>query len=158
MTFPVILDHLSDGVQISDLSGRILYMNQVSRDRLGIAIEDMQHVYVQTFEPLFFEGAKWLEHIEELRNTEKLVIRSKNINHRTKTEIPVEVTVRLTVFNYQEVIIAVSRDISERLQNEKLTQQKIHLQELLMEISSTYINLAPGNFDQTLNNSLAKIG
>jgi len=158
MTFPVILDHLSDGVQISDLSGKILYMNQVSRDRLGIAIEDMQHVYVQTFEPLFFEGAKWLEHIEELRNTEKLVIRSKNINRRTKTEITVEVTVRLTVFNYQEVIIAVSRDLSERLQNEKLTQQKVQLQELLMEISSTYINLAPGNFNQTLNNSLAKIG
>lgn len=158
MIFPDILDHLSDGVQISDLSGKIVYMNDVSRKRLGINLQDMNQFYVHDFEPLFKDYTNWLNHTNELRNIGKLLILSRNRNQQTGEEIPVEVTVRLTTFEGQEFVVAVSRDITERVVNEKLKEQKSRFQEILMEISSTYINLAPGNFDATLNQSLAKIG
>jgi signal transduction histidine kinase len=118
----------------------------------------MTSLNVSDFEPLFLDKDEWIKHINELRNTEKLVIQSSNINHTNNSETPVEVTVRLTTIDNNDYVIAVSRDITERLQNEAYKEQKSQLQELLMQIASTYINLAPGNFDDTLNSSLSKIG
>lgn len=158
MNFPDILDHLSDGVQISDLSGKIVFMNQVSRERLGIKDVKSTNLLVSDFEPYFLEVQNWLDHVEDLRKKPKIVIQSKNINQQTKAEIPVEVTVRLTNFEGTDYVIAVSRDITERIQNEKLKAQKSGLQAILMEIASTYINLAPGRYEETIRNSLAKIG
>jgi hypothetical protein len=86
--------------------------------RLGINVKDMNQFYVHDFEPIFKVYTKWLEHIDDLRNTDKLLILSRNKNQQTGEEIPVEVTVRLTTFEGQEFVIAVSRDITERLTNE----------------------------------------
>lgn len=117
-----ILDESSDGIQVSDLNGNMVYINRIAEDRLGISRENIHHYRVQDFEEIFAEKEAWDKHVQEIRNTGGLIIQGININQTTAGRFPVEVSVKIAEVDGSEYVIASSRDITDRKKAEsKLT-------------------------------------
>lgn len=108
------IDLTTDAILVSDEQGKLIYLNHVAAERLGIDQNDCRLFHVQDFEQALKEGDSWKRHIEELKNKEHIDSEGININQKTGVQFPVEVTVRYVVIQNKGYIIAVSRDITER--------------------------------------------
>jgi PAS domain S-box-containing protein len=113
------IDHSHDAIQVSDEEGQLVYINRIASLRLGIRMEDVHQYNVSDFEILFTDKSKWSDHIQELKEKGKLVITSKNINQHNRKLINVEVTVAYQEIHQKGYVIAISRDITERIKSEK---------------------------------------
>jgi PAS domain S-box-containing protein len=153
-----LIDHSSEAIQIVDASGQLFYINEVASERLGIRREDCQKYNVSHFEVLFQDPANWLRHLEDLRQTDRMTIESFNVNQTTGATFPVEVTLNLLNIDDKQFVIANSRDITERKNNEQLLHQELKLQEISIDIASTFINLDLNDVEATINESLKKMG
>lgn len=131
-----LFDHSSDAIQIAEESGQLYYLNQVAEARLGIAPEKVQQHHVSDFEVLFKDPAGWTAHIQELINKGQMVIEGANINQKTGEIIPVEVTANLIEVNNKRFVIAMSRDIRARKQQEqKLIDTNLKLESIFKEMT-----------------------
>lgn len=129
------MDELDIGIQIADLEGKIIYLNKLSRKRLGITDLKRKDYYVSDFEPLFKEKAAWVDHIMELRASNSLLINSVNISVEDKIEIPVEVTARLATISENEFVVAAVKDVSLMHSYEHLLKKKELMLDALADIT-----------------------
>jgi len=113
-----LIEGVRDAVQVSDESGRIIYLNKEASRRTGIPIESCSNYNVVDFETLFSDPESWKAHISELRKVKRMVIESVNINKQNGKKVPVEVTVSGAEINGEFHVIAISRDITKRIENE----------------------------------------
>jgi len=106
----------ADGLQVADESGRLVFLNEVASQRLGIQKEEVSNYYVPDFEKVFGErnSLKWQAHVQELKEKKILKIEGINLNKNTGNKFPVEVLARYKEVDGKGYIIATSRDISER--------------------------------------------
>lgn len=153
-----LIDNTSDAIQIAEESGWLYYVNEVASQRLGIDANQCHLYKVSQFEAIFENEANWVAHVRDLEKQGQITIEGKNINQSTGETFPVEVTVNLFVHGGKRYIIANSRDISERKNNEKLLNQELKLQEALIDIASTFINLDLSDVEQTIRQSLERMG
>lgn len=131
-----LFDHSSDAIQIAEESGKLYYINQVAESRLGIAQENVQQYRVSDFEVLFRDPASWTAHIQELRDKGQMIIEGANLHQKTGEIIPVEVTANLIEVNNKRFVIAMSRDISVRKQQEqKLIETNLKLESIFKEMT-----------------------
>lgn len=151
------IDVSIDAIQVSDDLGNMIYMNGEALRRLGIRKEDVQHKKVWDFEPLFKDVSVWSEHIRELESQDKMVIESKNVHQKTGKTIPVEVTVTLKIIDGVKYVVAISRDISERMEANQSLQAQLKLQDFLMTISSEFINLPLDQVQSNIQSSLEQL-
>jgi PAS domain S-box-containing protein len=123
----LILDNLinnsSDGIQVAHEDGRLFYLNQEASRRLKIPIDSLHNYFVSDFETIFKEEGAWKKHVEELKTIPYMVVEGVNINQETGLGFPVEVTVKYLRINDKGYVIANSRDITERKQNELIIAQ-----------------------------------
>ena len=125
--FRNLIDNSSDSIQVSDETGRLVYINNTASDRLGIAPEKCQDYNVRQFEKTLSNINDWNRHVEELKKTTQLLIEGENENLLTGELFYVEVYVNYFVVEDKGYIIANSRDISQRKRNEiqlKLQEEK----------------------------------
>lgn len=113
-----LIEGVRDAVQVSDESGQIVYLNKEASRRTGISIDDYLNYNVVDFETMFKDQTAWKAHISELRIAGRMVLESVNINRKNGKKVPVEVTVSGAEINGEFHVIAISRDISKRLENE----------------------------------------
>lgn len=152
------IDRTKDAIQVADVQGQIVYMNDEAKRRLGFEEIDYRSHFVGEFEPLFRDNSKWTEHFNEMRSLGKLTIESTNINRETNEQTNVEVSINFEKIKGEEFIIAVSRDITEKKITELELEKKHKFQEILIEISNKYINVSGEKINETINNSLAFVG
>ena len=147
-------ESVEDGIQISDSEGNIIYANETSRKRLGITPDDAAHV--RDFEPLFQSKEAWIAHVEELRVSGRIVIRSINKNKKTGKSTPVEVTVFIKHVLGKEYIFASSKEITTLLEQEN----KLAIRETMLNAisESTTELLYNKNFFVAISNVLEIIG
>ncbi len=112
------IDLTTDGIQVSNESGQVVYLNQVAASRLGISRQDCQDFNVWDIEVLFVDQAGWQKHVEELKTKNSITVEGVSLNQQNGNTIPVEITVRYVVLQGQGYVIAVTRDITERKRNE----------------------------------------
>ena len=153
-----LINNSSDAIQISDENGQIYYVNSLASERLGISNENCTEYNVSDFELLFKDEQKWRSHVEDLKATDKLTIEGENINQLTGKKFPVEVTVKWVSLNDSGFVIAISRNISERKKAEIRLKKELKLQNVLIDIASTYINLDLSKIEETINASLEQMG
>jgi PAS domain S-box-containing protein len=153
-----LIDNSSDAIQIALESGQLYYINKVASERLGIAMADCTNYNVSDIETIFHDSDNWRAHLQHLEINKRITLEGININQTSGITFPVEVTVNLYEINGQKFVIANSRDISERKANEYLLNQELLLQEALIDIASTYINLDLNEVEATINSSLEKMG
>ncbi|MEQ8549991.1 MAG: PAS domain S-box protein [Cyclobacteriaceae bacterium] len=108
------IDQSTDALQVSNETGRLVYVNKTAALRLAIDKQEASNYYVGEFEPLFKQKQAWQDHIQDLKTKGTLTIDSINFNTETKKSFPVEVTVSYQVINGNGYVIANSRDITER--------------------------------------------
>ena len=149
------IDHIRDGVQISDLNGDIRYMNSIAKERIGIE-GDVKNINVKDFEPLFENELVWEEHVKELRNNDSLTIRSENKNLLTNKKTPVEVSVYIKEFEGKEYILAISKDITSIIHTENLLERREKMLEATAE-ASTELSCSVDLYD-SIAKSLSIIG
>lgn len=149
------VEHISDGVQVSDVHGNICYMNDAAKCRLGID-GDLKAIHVRDFQPFFKKKGVWEAHIEELRDEHTRSVRSIHTHIKTGHQVPVELTVFLRRLDGQEFVFALSRNIDSEIE----TERKLKLREnMLKAIADTSIALSFGlNFYDSISESLPIIG
>ena len=111
----------TDAIQVSDEDGRLVFINDVASERLGISKDQVQHYLVSDFEKRLADPAAWRSHVEDLKRAHSLVFDGINLNQKTGTQFPAEVTVRFVLIGGKGYVIASSRDVTER----KLAEQKL---------------------------------
>ncbi|MTI39598.1 PAS domain-containing protein [Fulvivirga lutimaris] len=124
------INQSSDAIQVSDETGRLVYLNDTAAQRLGIDKGEAANYYVKDFEVSFKNDTDWKNHVKELKKQGTITIQSQNVNLDSKTQIPIEVTITYQKIGNVGYVIASSRDITERKKAEeelKESQQKYEL-------------------------------
>lgn len=144
----------TDGLQIADAQGKLVFLNDVAKNRLGL--DTSKQVYIWDFEPFFKDLNEWKKHVNDLKKTGSLVIRSTNINVLTGKKTPVEATVTKQKIKGEDYVFAVTRDISDLLEKER----RLNLREtMLLAISQATSELLYNNdFFKAVVNVLGIIG
>ena len=146
----------NDAVQVTQIDGRIFYLNEEAGKRLGISPDEASNYFVWDFEPFFAPPGIWESHIAEIRNQEKFSIETFNYNVKTLEKIPVELTVTVKNINGKDYIIAVSRDITER---NKAKEEVLRREKMLLAISNaTNILLIGNDILEAISESLDVLG
>lgn len=125
--FRSLISSSSDAVQVAHEDGQLFYINQEASKRLGIEATAPEKFKVQDFEELFQVPGAWESHLEELKKEDFLTLEGININLETGKQLEVEVTAKFIQAGGEGYVVAFSRDVSERKENErrlKLQEEK----------------------------------
>ena len=106
-----IIDTSKDSVQVSDISGNMLYANDVACMRLGLDKSKITTYTVMDFEPLFPTMFEWNQHVAELRAKKGMLIHTINYNKISGQEGCVEVSINIVTYQNKEYVLAVARDV-----------------------------------------------
>ncbi|PWH86810.1 response regulator [Brumimicrobium oceani] len=150
-----LVNQYTDGVQVSDIEGNLVYLNSVSKNRLGIHRE-YQHLNVVDFETSLQNKSDWDKHVKKIRDLGHVIIRTENINLETKEVFPVEVDVFLKNFEGKEYILAISKDIKTVL----ATENKLFRREQMLKAiaEATKILSFNDDFFDSISKSLPILG
>jgi len=129
-------DESSDALQVAYEDGRLFYINKTAQNRLGVSLEDCSQYQVFEFEELFSNKEEWDAHVAEVKEKEVFKMEGINKNLKTGEQFPVEVTARFIPWRKQGLLVAQSRDISERKKaRQELTETQSRVESILNEIS-----------------------
>ncbi|NLI33985.1 MAG: PAS domain S-box protein, partial [Deltaproteobacteria bacterium] len=108
--FRALFDNAMDAIVLHDLEGHTIELNREAYERLGYTREE---ILKMTPDEIDARGGTLPELIESLRREGRHLFESVH-RRRDGTEIPVEVSVRLFELAGKQLVLSVSRDISER--------------------------------------------
>ncbi len=150
------VNNLDQSIQVANSHGRIVYLNEIAKKRLGIYDFNQRDYYVSDFEPLFKTQEDWLKHVLELREKKKMIIRSYNTIQGTKESIPVEVIITHAEINGTEYVIALSRDISQIQEYESLLKKREQMLKVISDV--TYKLLDSNDIIGEIRDTLLDLG
>jgi len=153
-----LVDRVNDGIQVVDSNGRIVYLNDVAKMRLGLDHNDAQSHYVWEFQPFFTGSDSWKKHFEEMAVLKNNIVDTKHYNAITGEEIDVAIGVSYEEINGEGFLIAVSRDITEKKKMEADLEKERHFQNVLINISKKYINVVENEIETVIHDSLSFVG
>lgn len=152
------LNKTTDAIQVSDLEGNMIYINETASKRFGIPMNEIINYKVRDIEQYFVNEQAWLEHIDFIRKNGLFKIELENIHQLTREKTPVELNVVCEEIDGQGYLISASRDITDRKNAERELALKADFQRILVEVSSKYINIPIESVNSSINESLARIG
>lgn len=155
--FRNLINLSSDSIQVSKEDGTLFYINDIAQKRLGISWDEVKKIKVYDFEEIFTDVSDWNEHVNELKKMDFLTIEGVNKNQHTGEKFPVEVTVKYIKIGGNGFVVANSRDISDRKKTDGIIKYQLELQNILVNISSKYINVANSEILDCINTSLKEI-
>lgn len=130
--FRQVLDGATDAIQVVRENGFVYYINEVASKRISLDSEKLKKLHVSDLEPMFKKEGVWEKHLMELKSVESLTLEGENINQKTKVGIPVEVNVKYVEIDNEGYVIATTKDISFRKENErKLADEKQRLDNII---------------------------
>jgi len=135
-------------------------VNKKGRSLLGIADNDPKGLKVYDYEKYFTGNrlANWERHVLHLKEQRYQEHKGNIINYSTGEQIPTDVVLNYIVVDGVGYVLAISRDVRERHKLEAIMAQKASLQDVLLRMASTYINVDLDGIDAIINNSLKEIG
>jgi PAS domain S-box-containing protein len=143
--FKTLMDNSTDAFQAATDNGKLIYMNKVGLNRLGLKKEQIKDLWVRDYEKLFEPEGSWEAHAAEMKELKQLTIQSINHDKTNNRDFPVEVSIRHVEIGEQGYLMATSRDITERrkqeaeiqAQNEELKASEEELKQNLEELQAT---------------------
>jgi len=117
----------SEAVQVSDDQGNLLFINHEAARRLGLSQREVIGTHISTIEKIFEDEAQWLEHVEMLKGTSKVITNGVHKREDGST-FPVEASVKYYEKDGQGYVLAFIRDITERVEAE--TKLKSYMRDL----------------------------
>ena len=119
--FHLMVDQAADALYIADLQGRFVDVNQRACDTLGYTRDELLRMGVLDVE-LDFEQADALAFWAGLQPGQLVTIRGRH-RRRDGSVFPAEIRISALDLKGQRLIVALARDISERLQAEEKLRQ-----------------------------------
>ncbi len=123
----LLIEHLinqsSDAVHVLKEDGSLYYINSKSSKRLNIEQKDCSKYKIWDIEKMFESKSGWDSFLEELKEKESLLVEAENYNKQTKQTYPIEVTAKYIKLNGEAYILAILRDISDRLKSQNQIKQ-----------------------------------
>jgi PAS domain S-box-containing protein len=142
-----------DGIFITDLQGRFMAVNPRGTELTGYPREELLDLTVTDLIPPEDLSREPLR-LDELRQG-KTVVQERRFRRKDGSLLPVEVSVRMLP---EGNLMGLVRDITERQQAEEALRYREALERLVTGISSRFINLAPGESEEAINQALEAIG
>jgi PAS domain S-box-containing protein len=151
----ILMEKSLDGIVTFDQEHRVVEANERFAAMLGYSREETLGMHTWDFEALTTEE-QIRRDFADLTNI-SLVFETR---HRRKdgSFLPVEVSASGALVGGEALVFCVCRDISARKEAEDALLKQNRLQELLMDMASTYINLPLEQFDAAIAASLASMG
>jgi len=118
------LDQTSDGIQVVDEDGTFIYVNKTASERLSIPMETPSDFSVYDVEKQIATKEQWYSHVESMFEVGKVVAETKHFNVETNAYTPVEITIVAREFEGNKYIITTARDITDRLENNRILDEK----------------------------------
>lgn len=112
------IDFTTDAIQVSDLEGQFVYINQVASQRLGISRDECRRYNITDVEFFFSDKLAWRKQVARLKKVNTIGVEGTSYNQSGERIFPVEVTMRYISIQGKDYVIVVSRDITERKRNE----------------------------------------
>lgn len=158
--FKEIINQSSDATILTFEDGHFYYCNSVAKNWLGINENNITLLKYQELDEYFLghDQKKWNKHLEELQNIKTKTTHSRFIHSSTKKTIPVEIKQECLINNGVRLIVTIARNITQKQEVEMLIKEEIRFQNLLLKISSTYINTQLIDIENTIQQSLREIG
>jgi PAS domain S-box-containing protein len=148
------LDHTGDAAIVFSDNGKIVYANDTTSKLLGYTPEELRELHINDF-----------DHAASLEDFERALVRLKTVGpyvfetvHMTKTgeAIPVEVSLSLLRMSGEDMMISISRDITERKRSEQaLRDSQARLKEIFAIAPEAVITVG-GDLDIQLFNKGAE--
>ncbi|GLU50613.1 PAS domain-containing sensor histidine kinase [Dyadobacter frigoris] len=107
----------SEAVQVSDDTGKLLFINHEAARRLGKKQEEIIGSHISSVEKIFEDPQRWEEYVNSLKSTSKMII--TGVHKKTDgSTYPVESSVKYYETDGQGYVLAFIRDITERVEAE----------------------------------------
>jgi len=158
--FEHIVRDSHNSLLISDEGGTLCYANNTAKEWLGIDTYIGENIKVYDYEK-FFEGdkkANWQKHLKELKSLPEIRAIGNLVNFKNGATISTDVVVKHTYINGKGFVLANSKDVTESMNIKKSMIRERKLQDLLLRMASTYININLSDVDNIINASLGEIG
>ncbi len=133
------LEGTKDAIQVSDEQGQLQYINQQAAERLGISIDQVRQYNISRFEPMFQQAGAWEAHVQQLKKSDFVTSKGHTVNIRTGKSIPVEVRVRHMYIQGKGYVIAVLRDISDRIKADRNLKNAVAQAEIANQAKSEFL-------------------
>lgn len=148
-----LLDAGTDSISLFDLNGNLLYVNETMCKLLGYSRDELLGMSISQIDTE--ETAKLIgPRMKELIQNRNAIFEVEH-RHKNGTIIPEEIHAHVMELNGKDVILSVSRDITERKMIEK---EKIKLQEQFLQAQKMEaIGLLAGGVAHDFNNLLTTI-
>ncbi len=115
--FSSLLNQSNDAIFIIDpKTGCFLYVNDKACISLGYSRDELTKMEVVDIEAVIPDNFSWDAHVKEVRKKGSLVIEGRH-KRRDGTTIPVEINVKYITKGRDAYMVAMVRDISERIEN-----------------------------------------
>ncbi|MBT0811801.1 PAS domain-containing protein [Litoribacter ruber] len=112
--FKEIFNLTPDAVQVAELDGNIIFQNEEAKERILKEGEEKSPMNLRVLEPAFRKPGSWEKHLENLRKQKSLLSLSEH-HIIGKESVPVELNTKLVKLGGKEYVLAMSRDISDRI-------------------------------------------
>ncbi len=153
-----IIDQSPDAIHIVTDDGALFYVNKTAGKRLGINRNTCRQFRIWDIVPRYKGLEDWKSQIELLKQSDKMVFEGVNRNVLTQNTFPVDITLRYKSIRGQFFTIANLTDITERKKAESRLHGELQMQELLIKIASSFINVHADGFDGAIRDALEKLG
>ncbi|RMG97803.1 MAG: PAS domain S-box protein, partial [Chloroflexi bacterium] len=156
-----IMEHIVDGVITFNSDGYIQSFNPAAERIFGYTAKEIVGQHINDLLSGTQSGSHPTDKLNLQSNTEASIqhIRNEVVGRRKNGDMfPMELAVSNMLFGDQQLFIAVVRDISEQKKIESLLYNKLKFEELITTISTKFINLAPEEIDNGINEALGQIG
>lgn len=158
--FKEIINQSIDAVILSYENGHFYYCNSTAKAWLGIQEEDFLNTIYQDVDLNFINTKKnlWKSHVEDLKKIDSINSLTSFVHQKTQKTILVDVKKKHLVYNDMSLILSICRDTSEHLKTKGIIADELKFQNLLLKVSSNYINTSLDDIENTIQQSLKEIG
>ncbi|MCR4379245.1 MAG: PAS domain S-box protein [Rhodospirillales bacterium] len=117
--FRSTIDQSKDLIFVANAeTGLFIDINETTCSRLGYSHEELLGMSAMDIETEFPDDFSWNAYIERVRQSDGIVFLGRSLC-RDGTSFPVEVSAKVVTLNHREVVIAVVRDVTERIETER---------------------------------------
>lgn len=153
--YETFFNKINDLLFVLDENGNIVHTNSIVVEKLGFSREELSGKPVMVVHP---EDRR-----EEAGQIVMEMLQGKEIYcpvplvTKKGSQIPVETRVAKGTWNGRPALFGVSKDVSKQYESEQLIKQYLGLQELLLNLASTYINIELDKVDEVIQQSLQEM-
>ena len=129
--FSLLFEQAADGIFWADMNGNFVEMNRIACENLGYSKQELKKLNITDIDDVYNDIKEMKKYWTQIVPEQPLCIETMH-KRKDGSTFPVEVRVSLAIFEKEQGILGVVRDISGRKNNEEqLKQNKIFIDKIV---------------------------